>query len=260
MVRRVGSTVVRPAGPHTATVHRLLAHLRTSGFERSPAAISIDRAPGIDVSEDLSVDAVIGTETVSYLPGEVTNYPVAEAFRTDRALVDAAELLRSLHDATVDFVHLSGDRWFIPPATPVEVICHGDFAPYNCVVVDGRVVGVFDFETAHPGPRVWDVGYAAYRWVPLADPAASSGDPESLGDLPEQRRRLALFCQAYGMEDVASVVSAAANRLTALVETMRRLAEGGNEAFAGHIADGHDQLYLRHIAYLRNNVGPLSSQ
>jgi len=31
----------------------------------------------------------------------------------------------------------------------------------------GMPVALIDFDTAHPGPRIWDVAYAAYRFVPL---------------------------------------------------------------------------------------------
>ena len=39
-----------------------------------------------------------------------------------------------------------------------DTVVHGDFAPYNCVVRDGLVTGVFGFDIAHPAPRLWDVG------------------------------------------------------------------------------------------------------
>ncbi len=34
-----------------------------------------------------------------------------------------------------------------------------DFAPYNITFVDGCVHGIIDFDTLHPGPRIWDVAY-----------------------------------------------------------------------------------------------------
>lgn len=235
-VRRVGSTVVRPVGRHTPTVHRLLRHLRDRGFDHAPEALSLDMADG--------------TETLSFLPGEVTNYPLQDSFKTDLVLVAAAEMLRDYHDATSDFAFKPDDSWFISPREPAEVVCHGDFAPYNCVIGPNGTLGVFDFDTAHPAPRLWDVGYAAYRWVPLTD----TGGP---ADLDEQRRRLRLFCDAYGAADRLAVLAAATSRLHALVEMMHRLAAEGNEAFAGHIADGHDRLYADHIAYIDQNAATL---
>ncbi|WP_290866248.1 phosphotransferase [Hamadaea sp.] len=54
---------------------------------------------------------------------------------------------------------------------PAEVVCHSDAAPYNTVFRSGHPVALIDFDTAHPGPRVWDVAYAVYRFVPLGGPA-----------------------------------------------------------------------------------------
>jgi aminoglycoside phosphotransferase (APT) family kinase protein len=231
-VRRVGTHVIRPLGPHSASVHRLLRYVRANGFMEGP--------------EVVDVDVSAGTETLTYLEGETTNYPLADAFRTDAALTSAAQLLRRFHDATEGFDAHPEDLWFLPPQHPVEVMCHGDFAPYNCVMSHGMVTGVFDFDIAHPGPRLWDVGYAAYRWALLTAPSHS----DEAGTL-EQRRRLQLFCDAYGTDDILGVVVAVQQRLGLLVETIRSLAGAGHAAFGQHIADGHDELYLADIAYLR---------
>lgn len=239
-VRRVGATVVRPAGLHTRSVHRLLRHIRGRGFMGGPEVLALDLAQG--------------TETLSFLPGEVGVYPIGARFRTDEALVSAARLLRDYHDATADFEVASSDHWFVPPRDPAEVICHGDYAPYNCVNEGGETTGVFDFDTAHPGPRLWDVGYGAYRWAPLT----STANLDGFGDLSEQGRRLRLFCEAYGTDELREVVEMAAERLVALVEMMRRLASNGHEAFGRHVEGGHDELYLRDVEYLRGNAETLA--
>jgi hypothetical protein len=67
--------------------------------------------------------------------------------------------------------------WYFPPREPVEVVCHGDLAPYNCVFDGDRLVGVIDFDTAHPGPRLWDVAGGAYRLVPLVAPTPGADGP-----------------------------------------------------------------------------------
>jgi len=178
---RAGHTVLRDAGPWTPTVHRLLTHLRAQGIDWVPRPL--------DVRD--------GREILSLLPGTVPAYPMPEWVWKDAVLTAAAERLARLHAATRDFGG-AGDRWQLPAHAPAEVICHNDFAPYNLVFDDEHgLVGVIDWDTASPGPRVWDVAYLAYRLVPLARP----GNP----DLPsrgrtEQRRRLALLCRAYGPE------------------------------------------------------------
>jgi Phosphotransferase enzyme family len=234
-VRRVGPHVIRPLGSQSPSVHRLLRYVRANGFMEGPDVVD--------------VDGFAGTETLSYLEGETTNSPLADAFRTDDALTSAAQLLRRFHDATEGFEAHPGDRWFLPPQHPVEVMCHGDFAPYNCVVNAGAVTGVFDFDIAHPGPRLWDIGYAAYRWAPVS----TASDSHGFGTPAEQRRRLRLFCDAYGINDILGVVVGAQQRLSLLVETIRSLANDGHAAFGQHIAEGHDQLYLADIACLHEH-------
>jgi aminoglycoside phosphotransferase (APT) family kinase protein len=197
----------------------------------------------------IDVDVAAGTEALTYLEGETSNYPPADSFRTDGALMSAAQLLRRFHQATEGFEALPGDRWFLPPQHPVEVMCHGDFAPYNCVMNRGVVTGVFDFDIAHPGPRLWDIGYAAYRWASIS----TASDRDEAAVPAQQRRRLRLFCDVYGTDDILGVVVAAQQRLGLLVETIQSLARDGHAAFAQHIADGHDQLYLDDIAYLREH-------
>jgi aminoglycoside phosphotransferase (APT) family kinase protein len=237
-VIRVGATVIRPTGLHSPAVHALLQHLESDGFEGAPRLLDID------------VDR--GTETLSFLDGETTDYPLAEAFRTDRAMISAAKLLLRLHEATTGFDD-SVHSWFLPPRTPHEVICHGDFAPYNCVIRDGEVVGVFDFDTAHPGPRLWDVGYLAYRWVPLVSPL----NPDGFGTLADQSRRLPILCEAYGTDQIGEVLDQAHDRLLAMVDSIRSFAAAGHAGFQAHLDEGADELYLRDARHIADNKAQL---
>jgi aminoglycoside phosphotransferase (APT) family kinase protein len=239
-VVRVGSNVIRPAGVHSPAVHALLDHLERVGFDGAPRFITADVGNG--------------TETVSFLDGETTDYPVADTFRTDLAMVSAAKLMRRLHDASAGF-RSDGRQWFLPAREPIEVMCHGDFAPYNCVASNGEIVGVFDFDTAHPGPRLWDVGYLAYRWVPLVSPMNADG----FGTLADQVRRLPLLCEAYGTSDTREVLEQAHARLLAMVDSMRMFAAAGDQAFQAHIDEGADELYLRDARYIADNVDQLLS-
>lgn len=230
-----GGTVVRPLGRHSAAVHQVLKHLERVGFEGAPRL--------------LDVDVEAQTETLSFLEGEVANYPLPDTFTTDKAMRSAAHLLRKLHDALATFPIPGGVDWWLPIVEPAEIIVHGDFAPYNCVLQNGRVTGVFDFDTAHPANRLWDVGYAAYRWVPLVAPS----NPDGFGSTDSQIRRLPVFCDAYGTSDLGGVVDNARLRLLAMVDSMRQLAADGHPAFQQHLRDGHDLLYLQDVEYLAAN-------
>jgi Ser/Thr protein kinase RdoA (MazF antagonist) len=192
-------------------------------------------------------------EVLSYVEGDTFNYPLEGHVATQTALMSAGRLLRRLHDATETFLHLHNPenlRWMLPGREPQEVICHGDPAPYNVALKGDEVVGVFDFDAAHPAPRVWDLAYAAYTWAPFKTTPA-----DARGSLAEQIHRAGLFCRSYGASPRhrADLVETMILRLQALVVFMRNEAEAGNGKFQDDISHGHDLGYLADIAYLRTH-------
>ncbi|SDN03513.1 aminoglycoside phosphotransferase family protein [Allokutzneria albata] len=236
-VVKVRDTVRRASGPWTPAVHALLGHLRRRGFDRAPEALGVDER---------------GRENISLLPGSVATYPLPEHVLSDRTLVAVAELLREYHDATADFVPPTGAHWQWPSHEPVEVLCHNDFAPYNLMFEGDRLTGVIDFDTASPGPRVWDLAYTAYRFVPLTDPA--NPDVPYPG-IAEQRRRLELFVRSYGFAITpADVVEVAIRRLRELVDFIVTQARNGDEAQQKVLDRGDTLIYERDIAYLEANT------
>ncbi|MGN9784406.1 phosphotransferase [Nonomuraea sp. ZG12] len=246
-VVRVGATVRRPVGPWTPAVYGLLGHLAARGFTGAP------RAHGLDER---------GREILDFVPGVVGHHPMPGHLRSDGALRRLATLLREYHDATAGHTPADDATWYFPAREPAEVICHGDVAPYNCVFRDGLPVAFIDFDTAHPAPRLWDVAYAAYRFVPLTC-AVGDGDVDGNGEaaLPvtEQARRLRLLCDAYDLApgDRRALPEAVVERLHALVAFMRERAAAGSAAFAGHLADGHHELYLRDARHVTAHAGLL---
>jgi hypothetical protein len=219
-VTRIGGTVRRPTGPWTPAVHALLDHLATAGFDGAPRVYGIDDA---------------GREVLEYIPGDVTEDPP-----DGPGLVAVARLLRRYHDAAAGFRPAPDAHWQLPPQEPAGTICHGDIATYNCVFRNGLPVAFIDFDTAHPGPPLSDVAYAAYRFVPLP-PAASSPDGAA--------QRLRMFCDAYGLDEAGrhALPDTVGARLRALVEFMRSQAAAGHVAFQRHLAEGHAETYLADI-------------
>ena len=235
---RSGEVVHRPAGFWSPSVHLLLNHVRNAGFCAVPEPFGFDAD---------------GNEVLSFVAGEVSNYPYSEAAISEEALVTAAQLLRDYHVASASFLDIAPADlvWMLPSQEPAEVICHGDFAPYN-VVLDGcRAVAIIDFDTAHPGPRVWDVAYALYRWSPFHSP----DNPDGWGDFDSQLGRVRRFCDAYGLpvKDRTTIVDVMIARLHALVHVMREQAAAGNETFQAHVADGHHLAYLNDIEHINQH-------
>lgn len=233
-VVRHGDRVRRPTGPWSPRVHGLLRHLEAHGFAG---------APRFHCASD-------GFEELGFLPGEVSPYPPSPAAASEAALVSAASLLREYHDAVAGYATTAPrDGWQLPALDPVEVICHSDYAPHNCVLQGSRVTGIIDFDYARPGPRLWDVAFAAYRWVPLSAPDNADG----FGTVTSQAARLRLFCDSYRLSESSrdALITTVTARVQELVDHMYAEAAAGNAAFAGHIADGHDRLYLGDIAYIR---------
>jgi hypothetical protein len=233
-VVRVGDTVRRTAGPWTPTIHAFMRHLRASGFETVPEPLGIDDH---------------GREIISFLPGAPATYPLPDFAWSDATLADVAKALRAFHDASLGFVPPPDGCWQWPAHEPVEVVCHNDFAPYNLMFEDGRLTGVIDLDLASPGPRVWDMGYTAYRFVPLTDPA----NPDApFPGVDEQARRLAAFCAAYadpGIEP-SDVLEAAAAKLRELVAFIEREAAAGDAAQQAVLARGDVLIYRRDIAHV----------
>jgi hypothetical protein len=240
--RRVGETVRRTAGPWSTSVQAVLLHLQRAGIGGVPRPLGFDE---------------LGREVVSYVAGDVWDYPLPELAWRESTLVATAGLLRRLHDATAGFEAPADARWMLamPADLPVEVVCHNDVAPYNVVFDDDGPVGVIDWETAAPGARVWDVAYAAYRFAPLSRAA-----PVTLQDAHVQARRLQLFCDAYGLAaaDRAILLATAVRRVAALRDLIVAEAASGNPVFAAHLADGHVEEYDADVAYLVASAATLA--
>jgi hypothetical protein len=183
------------------------------------------------------------------LPGAPATYPLPEFAWSDATLTTVAACLRAFHDASLGFVAPSGGRWQWRAHEPQQVICHNDFAPYNLMFENGRLTGVIDLDLASPGPRVWDVAYTAYRFVPLTDPA--NPDAPFPGE-DGQLRRLAAFCAAYGAGEIAvrDVLESAAAKLRELVDFIERRAQAGDAAQQAVLARGDVLIYRRDITHI----------
>ncbi len=241
-VVRVGNTVRRTMGPWSSSVHALLRHLELQGFSGAPRFLGIDER---------------GREMLTFIDGEIGNYPLKAYMWSDEVLQEVAHLLRRFHDATIDFVPAPGATWQFEYSDATQVICHNDVAPYNMVYIDGRPAALIDFDTAGPGPRLWDVTHAAYRFVPLLHLDNEEMRQAGLTDPKTQARRLKLFCSAYGLAQPRAVLEMLEPRLQAMCTTIIESAAAGNTSFQRMLAEGHLQHYQREIVALHHYRGVL---
>ncbi|NGN64773.1 aminoglycoside phosphotransferase family protein [Streptomyces sp. A7024] len=238
VVARVGGTVRRPAQPWTPTVHALLKHLEAVGFPYAPRPLGFDDQ---------------GREVLTFINGESGPQSWAKVV-DDQGLSAYARLLREFHDATADFTPPDDAAWADGPIAPGEgqVICHGDFGPWNVVWQGNRPVGIIDWDFARPGARMHDVAYALQYVTPFRD------DAECLRWLrypapPDRRRRLEQFCTAYGLTTTAGVVDAVIDRQQETIDLVRRLASQGHEPQTTWVREGLLEELGRRLAWSRSN-------
>jgi len=244
VVVQVGETVRRPVHPWTPAVHRLLRHLEAAGFAESPRVLGFDEQ---------------GREVLTMIPGEVGNYPMTPAMTTDASLVACARMLRRYHEAAAIQPGWEKLPWRYRDPDPArwEVICHSDVAPYNIVYRAGMPVGLIDFDVAGPGPKLWDIAYAAYRLAPLASDANCIGF--GFAEPPDRARRLARFCDAYGLDDRSGLLEMAITRIEGLRDDILERAAAGDPSVATHLSEDHVGSYNADLAWIRTNETVLAA-
>ncbi|QSB22073.1 phosphotransferase [Curtobacterium sp. 24E2] len=219
---------------------------------RTPARTGVRRGAGTDRARRHPRDGVVR-------PRGRGEYPWTEDVASEAALVTSARLLRQFHDAAATYpLDATRDLWSQAVRAPVETIVHGDFAPYNCVYDGIQAVGLIDFDTAHPGPRVWDVASAVYRFAPFTTGAVEG---MTAPDLDDRLARAAEFCRAYDLDDRSRSVLAETMTasLVAMVTTMETEAAAGNPKFVSDLAHGHADLYRADVAYIEQHADAIAA-
>jgi hypothetical protein len=180
-VVRVGETVRRPSGPHTASVHAVLSYLRSVGFDGAPEPLGIDER---------------GREVLSFVPGDVPVPPYPPWALRDETLASVARLLRRFHDAVQGF-DPAGHTWSSELADEEggSIVAHHDVCPENVVFRYGEAVALLDFDFAGPGSALGDVASTISMWAPLRDPRTIGADRAALDPFARTR----VVCDEYGV-------------------------------------------------------------
>ncbi|WP_132210650.1 phosphotransferase [Kribbella steppae] len=221
----VDGIVRRTAGPWTASVHALLAHLDAAGFEGAPRPLGVDAE---------------GREMVSFLPGQTVGNarPWPSWTHSGSALVDVARWLRRYHAAVADFVPPTDARWREGETwRPGLIIAHNDPAPYNAVWNPDGLVGFVDWDMAGPVTVELDVAWVAFSWTPLHAPHVVAA--EGFTDLASRLPRLELFLRENKWQGTtADIIDLIAERLTLQLGLMTQAAEAGDPTYQRMLAAG----------------------
>src|SRR5206468_12820077 len=102
--------------------------------------------------------------------------------------------------------------------TPLGLTAMALAKPDNTVLVEGRATAMIDFDMAAPGPRIRDLSLGAFLWL---DVGWDGLEPEV------QRRRLRLWCDAYGLVERSSLIDDMKERIRETV--IRRRSQGAED-------------------------------
>jgi hypothetical protein len=216
-VERIGDTVRRPLHAWSSSVHALLQHLESINFPYSPRFLGIDEQ---------------GREILTYLEGD-SGPEGWSSVVPDTGLIAMARLLRDYHDAiatyrpSTDWAGAGG-----PPAGD-EIICHGDFGPWNLVWNGTTPIGILDWDYAWPKPPLHDVAYALEYVAPFRS------DDECVRWLrhpepPDRRARIETFATAYGLTGTTGLAEAVRTQQIEVINRATRLGAEGHQPQASY--------------------------
>jgi len=230
--KRIGNTVRRPMAFWSPAVHGLLRYLEAAGF---PAPRVLDSGGGVEVLT--WIDGQSGADGWAQIVSE----PGLERW---------ARFLRRYHDAVAGYRPPAESIWASGTGTcsAGEIVCHGDFGPWNAVWRGDKVVGLIDWDMARPAAPMFDVAYALEYAVPFRD------DEECVRWLrypepPDRRRRIELFCDAYGMAVPGDVAARVVEQQRIVAATCEALGRRGIEPQATWVREGYLQELQSHIRW-----------
>ncbi len=229
-VTHAGNTVRRPAAFWSPAVHDLLRHLAATGFP----------APRVLRTES-------DVEVLTWIDGQSGPCGWAKVV-PEPGLRRWARFLRQYHDAVAGYRPPAHSIWSSGTGTrtPGQIICHGDFGPWNGVWQGDDIAGLIDFDHARPAPPLFDIAYALEYTAPFR------GDEECVRWLhypspPDRRRRIEVFCDAYGTAVPDDVIACVAEQQRMVTRTCQDLAQRGIEPQATWIRQGY-------LAELRSRI------
>ena len=169
-VVKVGNTVRKEPSENSEFVREVMTILSSNNFQYSPKYLGIDQK---------------GREKMTYIEGEQMNHTEV----TIDLMKQTLEVLKQFHDI-LSISELSGDQ---------ETVLHTDYAPWNLIVREGKLVGIIDFDKIKPGKRIYDVVYICWNLLDIGSEDSNFTEEEIFKYLP-------VLVEAYGEIETSDFV------------------------------------------------------
>jgi hypothetical protein len=224
-ILRIGDTVHRPVSWWTPAVHELLKYLESVEFKYSPRVLGFDEQ---------------GREILTYMKGESGKEGWFK-IHSDKGLQNYAKLLREYHEAVADYKPSDDSIWAYAEGglKPGEIICHGDFGPWNLTWDGDKPVGIIDWDLVFPAKPSYDVLYALEWSAPFKNDNLAR-EWHHFPDIPDRKRRIDVFLDAYGAnrQKIGDIVSGVATMKRTVASHEKLLAERGMQPQVDWVANG----------------------
>lgn len=231
-VIRAGEGVRRPLQFWSESVHGLLKFLESIDFP-APRVLGIQG----------------DTEILSWIEGDSGSAGWANVV-PEAGLKSWGRFLRSYHDAVVGYRPPESSVWSSGKGSSEdsEIVCHGDFGPWNAVWRKGRPVALIDWDHARPAPWLFDLAYGLEYVAPFRSDAECLRDLRYLSP-PDRRRRIEVFCEGYGISVPDDIVGCVAWQQKLTMQTVEDLASAHIEPQATWVREGHLKELQGRIAF-----------
>lgn len=220
---RIGNTVHRPVSWWTPAVHSLLKYLEHAGFKYSPRVLGFDEQ---------------GREILSFIEGESGKEGWSRII-SDEGLQRFAKLLREYHDVIAGFHPPANAEWAYSKGAPKagEIMCHGDFGPWNIVWQGDEPVGIVDWDFVLPAVPQYDILYALEYAAPFRDDKAAL-EQHHFPEVPDRKRRIKVFLGAYGTTNIENIADKVAAMQRTVAKHEEYLAKRGLQPQVDWVANG----------------------
>jgi len=238
---RVGDTVHRPTSWWTPAVHELLKYLESVNFGYSPRVLGFD-------AQDREILTFMDGES-----GKAGWYNI----HSEKGLQNYARLLRDYHQAIASYKPSADSIWAFAEGglkSGEEIVCHGDFGPWNLTWNNDEPTGIIDWDLVFPAKPEYDVLYALEWSVPFHDDKMAL-EWHHFAEVPDRKRRVDIFLEAYGMsrEELGDVVSGVAALQRTVAGHEKILAERGLQPQVDCVANGDLEVIEKRAQWTETN-------